>query len=115
MTAAHALPLQQQRCSHQSGPALTPDEQSLLLSQLQGWQVDASTPGGALTKTYTLADFHHTMAFVNAVAFVAHTQDHHPSLQVTYRECTVRYTSHDIQGLSERDFVCAAHIDALLA
>ncbi len=115
MTAAHALPLQQQRCSHQSGPALTPDEQSLLLSQLQGWQVDTSTPGGALTKTYTLADFHHTMAFVNAVAWVAHEQDHHPDLAVSYKHCTIRWSTHSVGGLSLNDFICAARVDALSA
>lgn len=115
MTVAHALPLHHQRCSHQSGPALTPDEQLLLLSQLQGWQVDTSAPGGALTKTYSLADFHHTMAFVNAVAWVAHEQDHHPDLAVSYKHCTIRWSTHSVGGLSLNDFICAARVDALSA
>jgi len=51
---------------------------------------------------------------VNAVAWIAEAQDHHPDLQVGYRKCTVRYTTHAIKGLSLNDFICAAKIDALL-
>jgi 4a-hydroxytetrahydrobiopterin dehydratase len=55
------------------------------------------------------------MAFVNAVAWIAHQQDHHPDLEVSYKRCLVRYSTHAINGLSENDFICAAKIDALLA
>jgi len=55
------------------------------------------------------------MAFVNAVAFIAHTQDHHPDLSVHYNRCVVRYATHDVKGLSTTDFDCAARVDALLA
>lgn len=95
--------------------ALNATEIVAKLTQVSGWQLTGDGADLAIEKTCAFSNYFETMAFVNAVAFVAHTQDHHPSLQVTYRECTVRYNSHDIQGLSERDFVCAAHIDALLA
>jgi len=55
------------------------------------------------------------LAFVNAVAFIAHTQDHHPDLSVHYNRCVVRFNTHDVKGLSETDFDCAVQIDALLA
>ena len=55
------------------------------------------------------------MAFVNATAWVSHREDHHPDLEVSYRECRVRYSTHAIGGLSENDFICAAKIDALTA
>jgi 4a-hydroxytetrahydrobiopterin dehydratase len=55
------------------------------------------------------------MAFVNAVAFIAHTQDHHPDLSVHYSRCVVRFSTHDVQGLTETDFECASAVDALLA
>ena len=55
------------------------------------------------------------MAFVNAVAFIAHTTDHHPDLQVTYNRCVVRLSTHDARGVSLSDFECAGRIDALLA
>lgn len=95
--------------------ALNATEIVARLAQTSGWRLTGNGADLAIEKTCSFNNYFETMAFVNAVAFVAHTQDHHPSLQVTYRECTVRYNSHDIQGLSERDFVCAAHIDALLA
>lgn len=68
---------------------------------------------GALEKTFRFADFHHTMAFVNAVAWIAHRADHHPDLAVSYGQCTVRYNTHDVNGISVSDFDCAARIDAL--
>lgn len=55
------------------------------------------------------------MAFVNAVAFIAHAQDHHPDLAVSYGKCTVRFNTHDVQGLSITDFDCATRIEALFA
>jgi 4a-hydroxytetrahydrobiopterin dehydratase len=55
------------------------------------------------------------MGFVNALAWVANTEGHHPDLEVSYRECVVNYTTHAINGLTENDFICAAKIDRLVA
>ena len=55
------------------------------------------------------------MAFVNAVAWLSHREDHHPELQVGYNRCRVEYWTHAIGGLSENDFICAAKLDALFA
>ena len=95
--------------------ALTPTEVVSSLASAPGWQLTGDGPEVAIEKTYTFADYHETMAFVNAVAFVAHTQDHHPDLSVRYGRCVVRFNTHDIQGLSVTDFECAAKIDAQLA
>ena len=76
----------------------------------QGWKLI----DGALEKQFRFADFHHTMAFVNALAFVAHRADHHPDLTVSYGQCTVRWNTHDVNGISVSDFECAARVDALL-
>jgi 4a-hydroxytetrahydrobiopterin dehydratase len=81
-----------------------------LLAGLNGWTVD----GKSLLKTYTFSNYYETMAFVNATAWVSHHEDHHPDLEVGYKHCRVRYVTHAIGGLSENDFICAAHIDALL-
>ena len=54
------------------------------------------------------------MAFVNAVAWIAHQEDHHPDLEVGYNRCHVRYSTHAIGGLSANDMICAAKIDDLL-
>ena len=67
----------------------------------------------SIERTFTFADFHATMAFVNAVAWMAHREDHHPDLTVGYNRCRVEYSTHAIGGLSENDFICAAKVDAL--
>jgi 4a-hydroxytetrahydrobiopterin dehydratase len=85
------------------------------LAVLAGWQLAGDGPDVAIEKTYRFANWHETMSFVNAVAFIATTQDHHPDLSVHYDRCTVRFRTHDLQGLSETDFECAAQVDALLA
>ena len=97
--------------STQERRALTAIEIEANLAQHPGWQLHA----GALEKTYRFANYHETMAFVNAVAFIAHAQDHHPDLSVHYDRCVVRYSTHDVGGLSENDFICAAKADALAA
>ena len=53
------------------------------------------------------------MAFVNAVAWIANVEDHHPDLEVGYDYCRVTFATHSIGGLSENDFICAAKVDAL--
>jgi len=66
-----------------------------------------------IERDFGFSNFHETMAFVNAVAWVAHQQDHHPDLDVGYKHCRVRYSTHAVGGLSENDFICAARIEAL--
>ena len=80
------------------------------LAQAPGW----SWVDGAIEKQFSFADYHRTMAFVNAVAWVAHAQDHHPDLQVSYSRCTVRFNTHSVGGISINDFICAARLDALM-
>lgn len=100
---------------HQNRQALSPTQIVGQLTQLngdaaQGWKLI----DGALEKTYHFPDFHHTMAFVNALAWVAHREDHHPDLALSHGRCTVRFNTHDVGGISASDFFCAAAVDALL-
>jgi 4a-hydroxytetrahydrobiopterin dehydratase len=95
--------------------ALTPTEVVKRLADLPGWKLTGDGPDVAIEKTFQFADYYETMAFVNALAFVAHATDHHPDLSVHYSRCVVRFSTHDVQGLSEADFECAARADALLA
>jgi 4a-hydroxytetrahydrobiopterin dehydratase len=99
----------------QNRRALGPTEIVTQLTQLngerpQGWRLIDS----ALEKTFDFANFHATMGFANAVAFIANREDHHPELQLSYARCTVRWNTHDVQGISMSDFFCAAQVDALL-
>jgi 4a-hydroxytetrahydrobiopterin dehydratase len=95
--------------------ALTPTEVVTRLSALPGWTLAGDGADVAIERTFRFADYHETMAFVNAVAFIAHTLDHHPDLSVHYNRCVVRWSTHDVKGLSATDFECAARVDALLA
>jgi 4a-hydroxytetrahydrobiopterin dehydratase len=76
---------------------------------------DWSCVEGQLQREFRFADYHHTMAFVNAVADIAHREDHHPEMVVGYDRCTVRYSTHSVNqgrgGISHNDFICAAKID----
>jgi len=90
---------------------LKPEEISQLLMQLKGWE----SRDNVIAKTYEFKNYYQTMAFVNAVAWVAHREDHHPDMTVGYQQCKVSYSTHAIGGLSENDFICAAKLDALFA
>jgi 4a-hydroxytetrahydrobiopterin dehydratase len=90
-------------------PPLTNAEADSLMSQLDGWQ----RYDRLISRTYKFKDYYQTVAFVNAVAWLSHSEDHHPELAVTYNSCRVEYTTHSVHGLSENDFICAAKVDAL--
>jgi 4a-hydroxytetrahydrobiopterin dehydratase len=81
-----------------------------LMKQLDGWVQRDQTIG----KIFDFKNYYQTMAFVNAVAWLSHREDHHPDLKVSYSKCHVEYSTHAINGLSENDFICAAKVDALL-
>ncbi len=87
------------------------DEAHAMLAQLNDWELDESAK--EIARSFKFKNYYQTMAFVNALAWVAHSEDHHPDLQVGYNRVHVRFSTHSIGGLSENDFICAAKIDAL--
>ena len=105
--------LAQAHCTPRKGSEhrLSPARIQELLSQVPGWEV--LEDGHALGRTFAFKDYYHTMSFVNALAHVANREDHHPDLGVHYDRCVVRYSTHDVGGLSENDFICAAKADLL--
>ncbi|MBF0369325.1 MAG: 4a-hydroxytetrahydrobiopterin dehydratase [Magnetococcales bacterium] len=106
--------LTSKRCRPCEGgiPPLKGEEAKLFLDQLPPWQMNGAETW--IERTFTFVDFHRTMAFVNAVAWIAHQEDHHPELTISYKECRVRFSTHAIGGLSENDFICAAKVEGLL-
>jgi len=72
-----------------------------------------SKEGPYLRREFKFKDFYRTMSFVNAVAHIANTEDHHPDLQVGYNYCRMQFTTHTIKGLCENDFICASKVDEL--
>ncbi|MBX9613236.1 MAG: 4a-hydroxytetrahydrobiopterin dehydratase [Burkholderiales bacterium] len=95
--------------------ALNATEIVAALARVDGWTLSGDGAGVAIEKTFRFANYYETISFVNAVAFIANAQDHHPDLSVHYNRCVVRLNTHDVGGLSITDFDCAARIDALLA
>lgn len=89
-------------------PALTPAELDPAMKALPGW----SQIGNTISKSWSFGNFHQTMAFVNAVAWIAHREDHHPDITLGYNRCRVDFSTHSIGGISENDLICAAKIEA---
>jgi 4a-hydroxytetrahydrobiopterin dehydratase len=91
-------------------PPLDGHELDHLLSHTAGWEIIE----GQLAKTFQFEDHYQTIAFVNAVAWVSHREDHHPKMVVGYNTCAIEYSTHSVGGLSENDFICAANVDHLV-
>src|SRR5436190_20511865 len=104
------LPTQHCKPCKPGTPALNSSEVSRLLKSLKGW----SLGDGAISREFKFKNFYETMAFVNAVAFIANREDHHPDMEVGYNRCLVKYSTHSVGGLTQNDFICAAKVDALL-
>lgn len=75
------------------------------------WTLDLEA--GRISRRLEFANFHETMSFVNAVAWIANREDHHPDMEVSYGHCVVKFSTHAVGGLSINDFICAARVDAL--
>jgi 4a-hydroxytetrahydrobiopterin dehydratase len=81
------------------------------LAQMSGWRES----GGAIEKTFAFKGWLETVAFVDALAWMCHVEDHHPDLHVQFDRCRVRFSTHSAGGISANDFICAAKADALVA
>jgi len=90
---------------------LMKDEIKKLSDQIENWEV--ATDNKKISKRFSFKNFYKTMAFVNAVAWIANQENHHPDLEVGFNYCLVKYSTHAIDGLSKNDFICAAKIDTL--
>jgi 4a-hydroxytetrahydrobiopterin dehydratase len=77
------------------------------------WQLAEDSK--SISRTFKFKNYYDTMAFVNVVAMVAHQQDHHPDMTVTYNTCRVEFSTHSVGGLSLNDFICAAKVDGTLS
>jgi 4a-hydroxytetrahydrobiopterin dehydratase len=90
---------------------LSEDDVRQRLPLVDGWLVH----NAKLCRSFVFRDYHETMAFVNALAWMTHNEDHHPALLVTFKNCTVSYDTHSVNGISDNDFICAAKADAIYA
>jgi len=106
--------LSERRCQPCEGGVapLSRAEAEKLMGQLEdGWRL--SDDGKSIEREYRFPAFSRTIAFVNAVAWIAPVEGHHPELIVNYGSCRVRWTTNAIDGLSDNDFICAAKVDRI--
>ncbi len=105
--------LQEKRCmACEAGvPPLTKDKIAELLKKIPGWELNNDNK--KISRRFEFKNFYKTMAFVNAIAWIANQENHHPDLSVGFNYCVVNYSTHAIDGLSENDFICAAKINLL--
>lgn len=109
-----ATELAARRCAHQT-TALDQTAIAQHLAALPEWTI----ADGKLARNFAFKDYYQTLAFVNAIAWVIHAEDHHPDLAVSYNRCGVKFDTHSVNegrgGLSINDFICAAKVDAVFA
>ena len=106
--------LANRRCTPCEGgvePLNVEQARELLRALHDGWLL--SDDGLEISRVFEFPAYSRTLAFANAVAWIAISEGHHPVLTVTYGSCGVSYTTHAIDGLSDNDFICAAKIDRL--
>jgi len=95
----------------EGGAALGRAEAAALLTEIPGWELNDTA--SEVSRLFRFKNYYETIAFVNALAWIVHREDHHPDLEVGYNRCRVRFSTHSVKGLSENDFICAAKINAL--
>jgi 4a-hydroxytetrahydrobiopterin dehydratase len=106
------MSLANQHCRPLEGHgAMSAAEVQRHLADAPGW----AWADGSIEKTFRFEDYHRTMAFANAVAWIAQREDHHPDIAFSYNRATLRFNTHSVGGISLNDFICAAKVDALLA
>ena len=87
-------------------------EAESMLGQVDGWVL--AEDGNSISRRFEFKGFYKCMSFVNAMAWIANAENHHPDFCTGYNYCEVTFTTHAIDGLSENDFICAAKVNALL-
>lgn len=91
-------------------PSLTKDDIQQFLPHVPGWEVIENKK---IRRVFVLNDFKDAMAFVNKVAEIANTEDHHPDITINYKKVTLELSTHAIGSLSENDFIIAAKINEI--
>ena len=94
-------------------PTLTRTEAETLLADVPGWELADDVK--SIRRRFEFKGFYKCMSFINAMAWVANAENHHPDFSAGYSFCEVTFTTHAIDGLSENDFICAAKVNALMS
>ena len=93
-------------------PLVPDDDQVELLKDLEGWLIDKSDIS-KLVKTFQFNNYVQTLNFVNLIAELAESEDHHPKITFEWGNVSLEWWSHKIEGLHMNDFICAAKSDEI--
>ena len=110
----HVCELTDKKCVPCEGgvPKMIRAEAEAMLEQIPGWKL--AKDADSISRRFEFKGFYKCMSFVNAMAWIANAENHHPDFLTGYNYCEVTFTTHAIDGLSDNDFICAAKINALL-
>lgn len=86
---------------------LNPEQVEAKIAELPQWALN----GESLQRTFNFDDFVGAIAFVNRVADLAESMQHHPDIMIRYSKVTLTLTTHDASGLTESDFSFAHKSD----
>lgn len=85
------------------------DAEKLRAELAEGWKISGDT----LKRRYKTKSFAPALRMANVVGFLAEKEGHHPDISLGWGYVEVEFTTHDVGGLSEKDFICAAKLDAM--
>jgi 4a-hydroxytetrahydrobiopterin dehydratase len=107
--------LAQKTCKPCEGKVATLQDAEIqtLLKEIPSWELSDINDIPFIYRVFDFKNYYQTIAFVNAIAWMTHHENHHPILEVGYNHCKVSYWTHNIKGLSENDFICAKKVDSL--
>lgn len=105
--------LHEQHCEDKKSPTLlSATEIESYLKETSGWKLNSSNSN--ITRSFKFKDYHQTLLFINSVAEITHTENHHPNICFSYNQCEITYSTHSAKGITLFDFICAAKIQQLL-
>ena len=104
-------PLLHTRCKPVTGGPMSDTDIHTHLQEVSGWLLR----DGSIEKTFIFRNWLETLAFLNALGWICHTEDHHPDVSLSYDHCVVRFRTHSVHGVSLNDFICAAKVNTLVA
>lgn len=99
-------------CEGGVAPLTREEAEAYLQRLIPNWTLSGDAK--AIHRDFKFKGFNRTMSFVNAIAWIANNEGHHPDMNVGFNHCQVSFTTHAIGGLSENDFICAVKINRLL-
>lgn len=103
-----------ENCKCIPSPALLSDSEiNNFLTKLENWDINSSQD--SIYREFQFNNYYNTIAFVNAIAWIVHREDHHPDIKISYNKCHITYNTHSVSGLSKNDFICAAKINIIIA